>query len=671
VLARDLLAESRRTTFELDWISNFEEARDAISREEHDVILIDYRLGDHDGLELLRHARFNGVTAPLILLTGQGDGDIDLAAMRAGAADYLVKGEIDASLLERSIRYALEQSRTLQALRESEERYALSARGANDGLWVWDLRSGDVYYSPRWKSMLGYREEEIGESVDEWLSRVHPEDADLLGAALERHLHGDTPHLEHEHRMRTRDGHYRWMLSRGLAVRDATGSATRIAGSQTDITERKLAVERLIHDAFHDGLTQLPNRALFMDRLQRAMEMQRRMSEAKFAVLFLDLDRFKVVNDSLGHVFGDDLLIAVANRLSRMLRSSDTIARLGGDEFAMLIQGIADEADAVRAAKRVADALTEPFHIGTHEIFTSVSIGIALSTSGYDRPQDVLRDSDIAMYRAKARGKARHELFDTAMHERAVTLLGFETDLRRAVERRELRICYQPIISLSTGRLAGFEALVRWQRGDRLVGADEIIPVAEETGLIVPIGEWVLRESLRQLVAWPAQLDMHVNISPKQLLQPNMVDRVAAALAHAQAPAPRLHLEVTESVLIDNAEAASSLLRDLRSIDVGLSLDDFGTGYSSLSSLRQFPFDMLKIDRSFLLDVDAHRSDEIVRTVSALARTLGMQVTVEGLESADQVDRMRALGVDYAQGFHFAPPLDAEEATRLVTVTFS
>jgi len=671
VLARDLLAESRRTTFELDWISNFEEARDAISREEHDVILIDYRLGDHDGLELLRHARFNGVTAPLILLTGQGDGDIDLAAMRAGAADYLVKGEIDASLLERSIRYALEQSRTLQALRESEERYALSARGANDGLWVWDLRSGDVYYSPRWKSMLGYREEEIGESVDEWLSRVHPEDADLLGAALERHLHGDTPHLEHEHRMRTRDGHYRWMLSRGLAVRDGTGSATRIAGSQTDITERKLAVERLIHDAFHDGLTQLPNRALFMDRLQRAMEMQRRMSEAKFAVLFLDLDRFKVVNDSLGHVFGDDLLIAVANRLSRMLRSSDTIARLGGDEFAMLIQGIADEADAVRAAKRVADALTEPFHIGTHEIFTSVSIGIALSTSGYDRPQDVLRDSDIAMYRAKARGKARHELFDTAMHERAVTLLGFETDLRRAVERRELRICYQPIISLSTGRLAGFEALVRWQRGDRLVGADEIIPVAEETGLIVPIGEWVLRESLRQLVAWPAQLDMHVNISPKQLLQPNMVDRVAAALAHAQAPAPRLHLEVTESVLIDNAEAASSLLRDLRSIDVGLSLDDFGTGYSSLSSLRQFPFDMLKIDRSFLLDVDAHRSDEIVRTVSALARTLGMQVTVEGLESADQVDRMRALGVDYAQGFHFAPPLDAEEATRLVTVTFS
>jgi len=666
VLARALLAESRRTTFEIDWIADFEEARDAIGRDEHDVILVDFRLGDHDGLELLRHARFNNVSAPLILLTGQGDGDIDLAAMRAGAADYLVKGEIDAALLERSIRYALEQSRTLQALRESEERYALSARGANDGLWVWDLRANEVYFSPRWKSMLGYGEEEIGDTIDEWYSRVHPDDVDLLRGALDRHLRGDTPHLEHEHRMRGRDGHYRWMLSRGLAVRDSSGNATRIAGSQTDITERKLAVERLIHDAFHDALTQLPNRALFMDRLQRALELQRRMRDAMFAVLFLDLDRFKVVNDSLGHVFGDELLLAVSNRLSRMLRSSDTIARLGGDEFAMLIQGINDEADAVRAAKRVADALAEPFHIGTHEIFTSVSIGIALSKAGYERPQDVLRDADIAMYRAKTRGKARHEVFDTAMHERAVKLLAFETDLRRAIERQELRVSYQPIIRLSTGELAGFEALVRWQRADRLVGADEIIPIAEETGLIVPIGEWVLREALRQLAAWPTQLDMHVNLSPKQLLQPNMVDRVAAALAHARTPARRLHLEVTESVLIDNAEAAGELLRDFSAIDVGLSLDDFGTGYSSLSSLRQFPFDMLKIDRSFLLDVDSRRGDEIVRTVSALARTLGMRVTVEGLESADQVDRMRALGVDYAQGFHFAAPLDAEEATRLV-----
>jgi diguanylate cyclase (GGDEF)-like protein/PAS domain S-box-containing protein len=657
VLTRDLLGESRRTRFELDWVSSFDEALGALTRNGHDVALIDYRLGEHDGLELLHHARDLGLTAPLILLTGQGDGDIDLAAMRAGAADYLVKGQIDAPLLERSIRYAIEQSRTLQALRESEERYALSARGANDGLWVWDLRDDDVYYSPRWKAMLGYDETEIGQSPEEWLSRVHPDDVVLLRTAIQRHLRGETPHLESEHRMRCRDGEYRWMLSRGLAVRDAGGTPVRFAGSQTDVTERKLAVERLMHDAFHDALTGLPNRALFMDRLERAMEQQRRHPDAMFAVLFLDLDRFKVVNDSLGHVFGDELLVAVAERLAGMLRSSDTVARLGGDEFAMLIDGIDHEADAVRAAQRLQDALLVPFRIGPHEIFTSVSIGIALSTTGYHRPQDVLRDADIAMYRAKAAGKARHELFDVAMHERAVKLLEIETDLRRAIDRGELRVHYQPVIELRSGRLVGFEALVRWQRGDELVSADEIIPLAEETGLIVPIGEWVLRESLRQLREWDERIDIHVNLSPKQLLQPNVVDIVTSALRDTGVAPHRLHLEVTESLLIDNAEAAGALLRELRATEVGLSLDDFGTGYSSLSSLRQFPFDMIKIDRSFLLDADARRGDEIVRTVSALARTLGMQVTVEGLETAEQVERMRTLGVDYAQGFYFARPM--------------
>jgi diguanylate cyclase (GGDEF)-like protein/PAS domain S-box-containing protein len=667
VLTRDLLGESRRTRFELDWVASFDDALGALTRNGHDVALIDYRLGEHDGLELLHHARDRGVTAPLILLTGQGDGDIDLAAMRAGAADYLVKGQIDAPLLERSIRYAIEQSRTLQALRESEERYALSARGANDGLWVWDLRDDDVYYSPRWKSMLGHPEDEIGGAPEEWLGRVHPDDVVLLRTAIQRHLRGETPHLESEHRMRCRDGEYRWMLSRGLAVRDAGGTPVRIAGSQTDITERKLAVDRLVHDAFHDALTGLPNRALFMDRLERAMEQQRRHPDALFAVLFLDLDRFKVVNDSLGHVLGDELLVAVADRLTRMLRSSDTVARLGGDEFAMLIDGIDHEADAVRAAQRLQDALLLPFRIGPHEIFTSVSIGIALSTTGYHRPQDVLRDADIAMYRAKAAGKARHELFDVAMHERAVKLLELETDLRRAIDRGELRVHYQPVIELPSGRLAGFEALVRWQRGDELVSADEIVPLAEETGLIVPIGEWVLRESLRQLRAWDSdELHVHVNLSPKQLLQPNVVDVVTSALRDADVAPHRLHLEVTESLLIDNADAAGALLRELRATGVGLSLDDFGTGYSSLSSLRQFPFDMIKIDRSFLGDADARRGDEIVRTVSALARTLGMQVTVEGLETADQVERMRTLGVDYAQGFYFARPAEPNDIAAVL-----
>jgi len=668
VLTRDLLADSRRTRFSLDWVSSFDEALGAIANGQHDVYLVDYRLGEHDGLEVLREARIAGCMRPIILLTGQGDGEVDIAAMKAGAADYLVKGQIDAQILERSIRYSLEQNRTLEALRESEERYALSARGANDGLWVWDLGAGTVYYSDRWKEMLGFSQDEIGDSPEEWFSRVHPDDVAMLRADIDAHRHGATPSIDHEHRMRGKNGEYRWMLARGVAVRDAAGNATRIAGSQTDITERKLAIDRLTHDAFHDALTGLPNRALFMDRLGRSTERSRRHAGHQFAVLFLDLDRFKVVNDSLGHTFGDQLLINVAERLRNALRGADTVARLGGDEFTILLE-IDHLADAARTAERIQEELRLPFRIGEHEIFTTASIGIALSATGYERPHDVLRDADIAMYRAKSRGRGIHEVFDKTMHDRAVKLLKFETDLRRSIERGELRVHYQPIVSLGSAKVMGFEALLRWQRGEELVAADEIVPIAEETGLILSIGQWVLRESLRQLAEWPESLHMHVNLSAKQFLQPNLLDQIAEALAESGVAAERLHLEVTESVVIDNAEAAAELLERLRATGVGISLDDFGTGYSSLSSLRQFPFDTLKIDRSFISTNGDRRNDEIVRTISNLARILGMDVTVEGLESADQVERMRELGIDYAQGFYFSPPVDAEKALAILITT--
>jgi diguanylate cyclase (GGDEF)-like protein/PAS domain S-box-containing protein len=666
VLTRDLLADSRRTRFLLDWVSSFDDAQAAIANGQHDVYLVDYRLGEHDGLEVLREARVAGCLRPIILLTGQGDGEVDIAAMKAGAADYLVKGQIDAQILERSIRYSLEQSRTLEALRESEERYALSARGANDGLWVWDLGAGTVYYSDRWKEMLGFTKDEIGDSPEEWFSRVHPDDVATLRADIDAHRHHATRSIEHEHRMRAKNGDYRWMLARGVAVRDAAGDATRIAGSQTDITDRKFAIDRLMHDAFHDALTGLPNRALFMDRLDTVMERARRRAGHEFAVLFLDLDRFKVVNDSLGHALGDMLLIGVGERLRNALRATDTVARLGGDEFTILLE-INNLADAVRMAERIQDELRVPFRVGEHEIFTTASIGIALSATGYERPHDVLRDADIAMYRAKSRGRGIHEVFDKTMHDRAVKLLNFETDLRRSIERGELRVHYQPIVSLESAKVMGFEALLRWQRGDDLVAAGEIVPIAEETGLILPIGQWVLRESLRQLAEWPESLHMHVNLSAKQFLQPNLLDQVAEALAESGVAPQRLHLEVTESVVIDNPEAAAKLLERLRATGVGISLDDFGTGYSSLSSLRQFPFDTLKIDRSFISTNGDHRNDEIVRTISNLARILGMDVTVEGLESANQVERMRGLGIDYAQGFYFSRPVDAEKALAILT----
>jgi diguanylate cyclase (GGDEF)-like protein len=402
-----------------------------------------------------------------------------------------------------------------------------------------------------------------------------------------------------------------------------------------------------------------------MDRLESVMERARRRGGHPFAVLFLDLDRFKVVNDSLGHALGDMLLISVGERLRGVLRATDTVARLGGDEFTILLE-INHLADAVRMAERIQDELRVPFRVGENEIFSTASIGIALSATGYERPHDVLRDADIAMYRAKSRGRGIHEVFDKTMHERAVKLLKFETELRHSIERGELRVYYQPIVSLESAKVMGFEALLRWQRGDVLVAADEIVPIVEETGLILPIGQWVLRESLRQLAEWPESLHMHVNLSAKQFLQPNLLDQVAEALAESGVKAERLHLEVTESVVIDNPEAAAKLLESLRATGVGISLDDFGTGYSSLSSLRQFPFDTLKIDRSFISTSGDHRNDEIVRTISNLARILGMDVTVEGLESANQVERMRALGIDYAQGFYFSPPVDAGRALTVL-----
>ncbi|MBW3564552.1 MAG: EAL domain-containing protein [Acidobacteria bacterium] len=676
ILTRDLLAESRRASFQLEWAANYDRAVEAMAREPWDVILADYRLGAHDGLEILREAEARELTTPIILLTGAGDRDVDLAAMEAGAADYLVKGNLDAETLERAIRYSLAQSRTLAALRESEQRYALSVRGANDGLWVWDLVRHTVYYSPRWKAMLGWNEDEIADSPEEWFGRIHPGEVEVVRMAIEMHRRAETPAIEVEHRMYCRDGTYRWMLTRGLAQRDATGEATRLAGSMTDMTERKQALERLTHDAFHDSLTQMPNRALFMDRLERSLQKSHRDREHRFAVLFIDLDRFKLVNDSLGHAFGDEVLVAVSERFATAVRAGDTVARLGGDEFTILLDSIEHAADAVRTSHRIQEALVVPVRIRDQEIFLTASIGIALSASGYDRPQDVLRDADIAMYRAKGQGRARHEVFDRTMHDSAVELLRFETDLRRAMDRGELRVHYQPIVSLDQGIIAGFEALVRWQRGDVLVPAAEIVRVAEDAALIVPIGQWVLNEALRQLVEWnrlhqgPGPLEMHVNLSARQLLQPDIVPMIINAIRRSGAAPQHLHLELTETALIENADVAAKVIEGLRKADVRVSLDDFGTGYSSLSSLRQYRFDTLKIDRSFISPDGARRDDEIVRTISKLARLMGMAVTVEGLETAGQLARMRSIAIDFGQGYYFSPPVPATVAGALLNHHF-
>jgi diguanylate cyclase (GGDEF)-like protein/PAS domain S-box-containing protein len=567
-----------------------------------------------------------------------------------------------------------------EALRESQERYALAVQGANDGLWDWNLKTDEIYFSPRWQEMLGYRDGEIGDRPSEWFDRVHPEELDWLKAQLAAHLDGLSLHFEIEHRMQHKDGTYCWMLSRGLAVRDQAQTAYRMAGSQTDITKRKLAEEQLLHDALHDSLTGLSNRALFLDRLGQAIERAKRQQGYQFAVLFLDLDRFKVVNDSLGHKVGDQLLVAIARRLERCIKFGDTMARLGEDEFTILIEDIKDVSDATRLADRIHLDLQSPFNVNGQDVFTTASIGIALNDPKYDRPEDVLRNADTAMYRAKTLGRARHELFDTTMHDRAVALLQLETDLRRAIavndlggSRQEFQMRYQPIVNLKTGRVSGFESLVRWWHSERgWVSPAAFIPVAEETGLIVPLGQWILKEACQQLKQWQQNfpdylpLSVSVNLSTRQFAQPDLLDQVGqilqdTALAKGQLKL-NLKLEITESAIMENPEAATELLKQLKALGVQLMIDDFGTGYSSLSYLQRFPFDVVKIDQSFVgrLGTDGD-SEEIVRAIVTLAHNLGMEVVAEGVETAEHCSQLRLLNAEYGQGYFFARPMVSDD----------
>jgi diguanylate cyclase (GGDEF)-like protein/PAS domain S-box-containing protein len=471
------------------------------------------------------------------------------------------------------------------------------------------------------------------------------------------------------------DGEVGWVSTTKLPLRDRNGNIVGTFGISRDITERKKAEEQLQRRAFYDPLTNLPNRALFLDRLQHLFFRSRRaLAQPLFAVLFLDLDRFKAINDSLGHQAGDELLVGAARRLERCLRPGDTLARLGGDEFTVLLDGISSEADATSVAERIHAELTAPLEVRGYEIFTSVSVGIALSSAGYHCPEDMLRDADTAMYRAKAAGRARHQVFAGDMHQRAVSSLRLETDLRRALERKEILPYYQPIIDLERGVVVGFEALARWRHPTRgMLPPDLFIPVAEESGLIAAIGEWMLAEACRQVRAWqqlyPAwsKLSVSVNVSGRQLSQGGIATEVERVLATTGLDPTCLALEITESLLMNNLSAGAGVVQRLHAMDVRLYLDDFGTGYSSLAYLHSFPVHALKVDKSFVngMDGGAHPS-AIVKAIVSLAHNLGMQVIAEGVETPAQMEALRALHCERGQGFLFSQPLPAEKAEQLL-----
>lgn len=564
-----------------------------------------------------------------------------------------------------------ERRRADDAIRESEERYALAAQGASDGLWDWDVRGETIYFSDRWRAQIGLTPAATREtSPAAWLLRVHADDRERLVAEIRQHLEARTPHVECEYRLRHEDGSFRWMLARGMAVRDGSGRAYRLAGSQTDITDRKRSEEKLAHDALHDALTGLPNRSLFMDRLSQAMAFKRRRNDSRYACVFLDLDRFKTVNESLGHFFGDRLLSSVGKRLLNSVRPGDTVARLGGDEFCILFEEFSDDGEPLKLVERLQKTLLTAHDLDGTEVFAQASAGIALGQAEYARPEDVLRDAEIAMYRAKEQGRGSVTMFQTSMHTRARAQLQLETDLRRALERDELRLVYQPVIALATGQLAGCEALCTWDHPVHgHVSPAQFIPIAEETGLIVPLGAWALREACRAAAAFgkldSRRLTVAVNLSARQL-GPELLEHVRAALSESGLPAHRLQLEITESLLIEHAGPAAPVLAQLKNQHVHLLLDDFGTGYSSLGYLHDFRFDALKIDRSFVARAGMGKQAELLHTIVSLARTLGMEVVAEGVETAAQAIQLQALGAQYAQGFFFSRSVEEEEFARLV-----
>jgi len=583
----------------------------------------------------------------------------------------------------------LQLKRIRRQLAERDQLFQLISENAADMIALVGGDGRRLYNSPAYQKVLGYTPGEL--SATSSIEQIHPDDCPRVLKAAERaRLSGQGERVEY--RMRHKDGSWRTLESTACAIRDSNGLTDKLVIVNRDITERKRAEEMVVHNAFHDGLTNLPNRALFLDRLQQALTLSKKHSNYKFAVLLIDIDEFRVINDSLGHTAGDELLIQVGQRLKDSVRRADTVsrprmsdatgspsnddtlARLGGDEFSILLDDIRDPIEAVRVADRVQGELVTPFVINQEQIVISASIGIASSASPHTRAEDLVRDADIAMYRAKRAGKARCEVSDPAMHENAVKRLRLETELRRALDQGEFRVYYQPVISLQTGKIAGFEALTRWQRPEGILSPIEFIAVAEEIGLIVPMNRQLLRVACQHLRSWQSEfpssppLTMSVNITPREFAQPDLASEIRKSLEETGVDPSCLILEIIETIAMGDAGKSGQVLSELRSLGVRLSIDDFGTGYSSLGRLRRIPVDTLKIDRSFisLMDSDSE-SREIVRVIIMLAHNLGLKVVAEGTETEEQINLLKQLNCEMAQGYYFSRPADYQAMSELLS----
>ena len=583
-----------------------------------------------------------------------------------GIWDELIRGEVSSDILTRSIRYALDRHRLYEALNESEERYRLARMGAKDALWDWSLRTRTFLIPPQLKKSLGYGPQEIDDVVDAWFALVHPEDVEALASAIDAHLMGQTAYLEIEHRVLHKSGHIRWLLTRGSVLRTDDGQPYRMAGSHTDITNKKATEAKMMRATYYDKLTGLPNRSLLSEQIGYDLFQMRLASNDQgdntgAQVLVVEMDRLSAVTDTLGREAGQGLAVAFAKRLGRLVGGRNLLARIGDNHFAFLIR---DE-NLEDYISRTLQSLEKPFGLQGREIFINANMGIIDHLADYDCPEEVIRDALLATSRAKTNEESHHTVFDTTLRTEAIERIQLETDLRHAIVKQEFKLHYQPIISLSTGNISGFEALLRWHSPTRgLVMPDEFIGLAEETGLINPIGDWVIQEAIREIADLKAcglhrqALSISVNLSPRQFFQADLVKTLADSLRLANVAPELLILEITENVFFDEGDRAETLFRELKALGVKIHIDDFGTGYSSLSILRRYPVDQLKIDRSFISGLTSNHEDrEIVRAIMALGKSLGKNVIAEGIETEEQLHLLESFGCGFGQGHYFAKPL--------------
>lgn len=678
-----------------------------------DLILLDVIMPDLNGYQVCEQLKTNPVTKdiPVIFLSANNDTSEKVKGFKLGAVDYITKPfqieevllriknqlklkaaqaqvdrlntELEKRIQERTAQLETanqelkheikERQQFAQMLKESEEKLESILNSLEEVVWSADIQTRQlIFLNPAAQKVYGRPLDELLDNPKLRLETIHPQDRHLVERSLSTSEQPKS--IDLEYRIVHPDGKVRWVWERSRLVYDARGIASRQDGIICDITERKLVEGRLSYEAKHDSLTGLPNRLTFIERVEQALLKSKSTHHYLFAVLFIDLDRFKVVNDSLGHLLGDELLVTVAQILQKCVRSQDFVARLGGDEFTILLDGIQTVEDANIIAERIQKKLATPFKLNDHIVFTSASIGIVVGNAKYQDSADILRNADIAMYSAKSNGKARHEVFDQQMYAQTMEQLNIENDLRKAVLNNELVLHYQPIISLEKGTLSGFEALLRWQHPEKgLIYPDKFIQIAEETGLIIPIGEWVLQSACHQLKAWQlkfataSNLKMGVNLASQQIKMADFLAKLDITLAQYQFASNTLHLEITESTLMDYQQETIDLFTKIRERGVELSIDDFGTGYSSLQYLKRFPINTLKIDRSFVQGMLNERENfEIVKTILTLARTLKMNVIAEGIENLKQLKVLKTLNCKLGQGYLFSKPLTPEEVELLL-----